>query len=93
MAVQPDAPFVTPEEYLALERQAETKSEYVDGVIYSMSGASIPHNIIVANIIMSLGPTLRTKGCQIFPSDLKVRQGSRYYYPDVSAVGKEQPQP
>ena len=32
--------FVTPEEYLALERQAESKSEYYDGEIFAMTGAS-----------------------------------------------------
>lgn len=29
---------------------------------------------------------MRTRGCQVFPSDLKVRQGTRFFYPDVSAV-------
>lgn len=87
MATQPRLqPAFTPEEYLALERGAEQKSEYVDGVIYAMSGASLAHNVIVANLIMSLGPRLRAQGCQIYPSDLKVRSGSRFFYPDVSAI-------
>ena len=86
MATHPQLQTISPEQYLALEHQAETKSEYVDGVMYAMSGASIPHNILVANLIISLGPVLRTKGCQIFPSDLKVRQGNRFFYPDVSAI-------
>ncbi len=89
MATQPQADtnvIISPEEYLALERRAESKSEYWDGTVLAMSGASIPHNIIVANLIMAVGPKLRARGCQIYPSDLKVRRGRRFFYPDVSAV-------
>ncbi len=38
----------TAEEYLALERNAEYKSEYVDGRIYAMTGASREHNLILS---------------------------------------------
>ena len=31
---------LSPEEYLAIERQAEYKSEYVDGVVYAMAGGA-----------------------------------------------------
>ena len=41
----------TPEEYLALERQAQCKSEYYAGEIFAMAGASRWHNLIVANVI------------------------------------------
>jgi hypothetical protein len=33
-------PYLNPEEYLRLERQAETKSEYWNGEVYAMAGAS-----------------------------------------------------
>jgi hypothetical protein len=33
--------FLTPQEYLALERRRETKSEYVDG-IWSMPSLALP---------------------------------------------------
>lgn len=72
MATQPDY-LLTPEEYLAAERGAEYKSEYVDGVVYAMAGASIPHNLIVSNLIRELGICLRKTPCRVFPSDLKVR--------------------
>jgi Uma2 family endonuclease len=39
MAVH-DKRYVTPEEYLALERVAERKSEYRDGEIVGMTGAT-----------------------------------------------------
>ena len=78
---------LSPEEYLRLERAAETKSEYLDGVMYAMSGASPNHNLIVGN----LGWTLRnrlSKECRAYPSDMKVRipNPSGFFYPDVSVV-------
>jgi Uma2 family endonuclease len=45
---------LTPEEYLALERRAEYKSEYFDGAVYAISGASLKHNTIVANVIIEV---------------------------------------
>jgi len=76
---------MTPEEYLRLERAAETKSEYDDGVIYAMAGASFEHNLIVGNLNWSLRNRLPS-GCSAVPSDMKVRilNPTRFYYPDVS---------
>lgn len=80
--------YLTPDEYLAMERQAEHKSEYIDGVVYAMSGASYRHNAIVANVIIELGQQLRGHPCRALPSDLKVRMpdSSKFFYPDVSVV-------
>ncbi len=50
MSLQPK-PRLTPEDYLAIERSAEVKSEYFDGEIFAMAGASEPHNLIVTNTI------------------------------------------
>ncbi len=36
-------PFVTPQDYLAWEEEAEEKHEYFDGEIFAMSGTTIPH--------------------------------------------------
>jgi len=46
--------YLSPEEYLAAERKAECKSEYLDGVMYAMAGGSERHNLIVGNIITEL---------------------------------------
>jgi Uma2 family endonuclease len=80
--------YLTPEEYLALERKAEFKSEYLDGVVYALAGASTRHNLIVANIITAIGVQLKGRPCKVYPSDLKVRVPSskRFFYPDVSVV-------
>ena len=39
----------TPEEYLALEREANIKSEYKNGFITAMAGTSPKHNTIALN--------------------------------------------
>jgi Uma2 family endonuclease len=80
--------YLSPEEYLTLERGAEFKSEYVDGVIYAMAGGSERHNLIAANVIITIGSQLRERPCRVYPSDLKVRvpNSRRFFYPDVSIV-------
>jgi Uma2 family endonuclease len=87
MASLPDY-YLSPEEYLALERNSEFKSEYVDGVAYAMAGGSERHNLIAANVIIALGVQLRDRPCRVYPSDLKVRlpNSKRFFYPDVSVV-------
>jgi len=79
---------LSPEEYLTIERQAEYKSEYVDGVMYAMAGGSERHNLIAANLIISIGVQIRERPCRVYPSDLKVRvpNSKRFFYPDVSVV-------
>jgi Uma2 family endonuclease len=85
VAILPQS-HLTPEEYLARERNADRKSEYFDGVVLAMAGASEQHNLMVANVIMAIGPQLKKGCCRIYPSDLKVRAGSRFFYPDVSVI-------
>ena len=87
MTAQPK-PFYTPEEYLALERAAEYRSEYLDGEIFAMSGASEAHNLIAGNIFWHLRSQFRGRPCQVYMSDLRVRvtPGRMYTYPDVVAV-------
>jgi len=78
---------ISPEEYLRLERAAETKSEYADGVMYAMAGASPRHNLIVGNLNWTLRNHLSFR-CSAYPSDMKVRimNPTRFFYPDVSIV-------
>ena len=85
--------YFTPEEYIALERKAEYKSEYFDGHIIAMSGASRAHNRITLDISTELNLQLRGKDCEVFSSDMRVRSGDSdaYFYPDVVVVcGKQE---
>jgi len=78
--------YVSADEYLALERKAEFKSEYIDGVVYALAGASRRHNLIVGNTIIALGTQLKNRNCSVYPSDMKVHVANRFFYPDVSVV-------
>lgn len=81
----------TPEEYLALERNAEFKSEYVDGRILAMTGASVAHNLIAGSIQAELRSRFRGGPCRAFIADVRVQiaGGHRYAYPDVMAVCRQ----
>lgn len=81
----------TPEEYLARERKALDKSEYRDGQIYAMPGASHEHNVIMGNTFAELHIQLRDRTCIVYPSDMRVKVSStgRYTYPDVVVVCDE----
>lgn len=87
MASNPIERF-TPDQYLAMERAAQYKSEYIDGEIIAMAGASEPHNLIVTNIVIELGVQLRGRPCRIYTSDMRVdvRESGLYAYPDVIAL-------
>jgi Uma2 family endonuclease len=81
-------PYLTPEEYLALERQAETKSEYWGGEVYALAGASTTHTIIGANTLAELVMQLKGWPCTAHTNDLriKVARAGLYTYPDVAVV-------
>jgi Uma2 family endonuclease len=73
---------------LRRERQAEYKSEYLNGEIFAMGGASEAHNLIAGNIFGELRPQLRERPCRAYISDMrvKVRSNGLYTYPDVVVV-------
>lgn len=75
----------SPEEYLALERKAEHKSEYYNGAIYAMSGASREHNLLAMNLSVAIHPQLKGRPCEVYASGMRVRVRSTtlYTYPDV----------
>lgn len=79
-------PRLTPTEYLAWEEQQEFRHEYVNGEIYAMTGGTVNHGRIAANLIALFVPHLRGSGCQVLNSDVKVSvaESSDYVYPDVS---------
>ena len=79
---------LSPEEYLRAERRAETRSEYHDGAVFALAGASFSHNLIVANLIAHLGAQLKGEPCAVLPSDLRlwIEPARRYVYPDVSVI-------
>lgn len=78
---------LTEEEYLAIERRAEFKSEFLDGRMLAMSGASLRHGAIQHNLAVELDRVLRGSGCLIIGSGLRVRVSERFFmYPDLLVV-------
>ena len=75
-------------EYLALEEEAEYRSEYYQGEIFAMSGGSANHNRIAGNLFVALRSALRGKPCEAFINDmrLQVKRHHLYTYPDVMVV-------
>lgn len=81
--------------YLVQEGLAREKSEFLNGEVFAMAGASRAHNQITSNLVLSLGSQLLSKPCSVYSSDMKVHTRSetisKYSYPDVVATcGTEQ---
>ena len=79
---------LSPEQYLEIERAAEYKSEYYDGEMSAMAGASPEHVLIATNIASELRNRLKSKPCRSFSNDLRLRVSPTglYTYPDVTVV-------
>lgn len=76
------------EEYLELEKSTDEKFEFWNGSVRSMSGASFNHNRITQNLNVEVELQLREKGCQSFPSDMRIKVPAYlpYRYPDLTAL-------
>jgi len=84
--VSPAPSYVSYEDFLAAEQRAETKHEWLDGVVYAMVGGTLEHSRIASN----LGTALRNAlgGCDVFQSDAMtfVRATQLSTYADVAVV-------
>ena len=80
--------YISPDEYLAMERLSDQKHEYYDGNIMAMSGARLKHNQMAGNLVLEIGSFLKGKECQVIPSDMRVSTPDRdaYVYPDATIV-------
>ena len=80
--------LITPEAYLIMERTALEKSEYYQGEIVPMAGASKQHNRIKENISGEIYMALRDTNCQSFSSDMRVHlpETGLFAYPDIVIV-------
>ena len=57
----PGNQLLTPEQYLEIERAAERKSEYYQGEMFAMAGATEAHNLLVWNLIGIFRQELRSR--------------------------------
>lgn len=100
MSATPAPTRMTVAEYLAHERVAEHKSDFIEGRLYpvhnplgladpsAMAGASREHNRVKENLIVQLGMRLLGGPCTTFSSDQRVRvsPSGRFNYPDIVVV-------
>jgi Uma2 family endonuclease len=76
----------TPEQYLAMERAAPCKSEYMGGEIFAMAGSSLRHSRICVNLTVQVETQVAPHGCEAYDSNARVNVGAAYLYPDLSVV-------
>ncbi len=81
----------TPEEYLELETVAEYKSEYIDGQIIPMAGASTNHNQLSLNLSSELNFAFKRQAYRVYMGDVRlwIPQRQLYTYPDVMVIEGE----
>ena len=79
---------ISEQDYLELERASPIRHEYADGEIFAMSGGTIEHSSVAANILRELGNALQGRGCRALTSDMRINipATGRYVYPDGSIV-------
>jgi|SRR5215210_123637 len=85
--------LLTEKEYLAIERQAESRSEFYGGEMFAMAGASRRHNRIVTNLVTALDNQLRERPCNVYSNDMRVKipNTGLFTYPDlVVTCGQEE---
>jgi Uma2 family endonuclease len=85
----PQSSPVSEEQYIARERAAtDSKSEFLHGRIFAMSGGSPRHNLITSNVSGALRPAPRDRPCVVLSSDQRVciEPTGLYTYPDVTVV-------
>src|SRR5438067_3496422 len=92
MAIPVRDRYYTPEEYLAHEREAEYKSEYIAGQVVAMSGVIREHSLINSNLVRVLSSQLLDRPCEVHASAMRVKVGAKvnarslYTYPDIAVV-------
>ncbi len=78
---------ISPTEYLVRERAAQYRSEYRDGRMVAMTGASTRHTYIVAKLVAALCTRIGNRPCRVMAADMRVKVAPTglYTYPDVVA--------
>lgn len=77
------------EEYLELEASSAITHEYVGGMLYALAGDSDRHNRIAGNTYIAFRAAARRTHCRVYMSDMRLRVGANFYYPDVMVACEE----
>jgi Uma2 family endonuclease len=75
-------------EYLAFDESSAEKHEFWNGEIFAMSGGSLAHARIAANLIYRVSAQLEGTPCSVYTSDARIRAeaSKNAAYPDVSVI-------
>jgi Uma2 family endonuclease len=86
--IPPEKKYISVEEYLESEIHSLEKHEYYNGEIFAMAGATVEHNLIVANLFGEIFNKLKGKDCKAMANDLRIKaeQSNLYTYPDISII-------
>ena len=78
----------TLEDYCKLEKSTNEKFEFWDGKVWSVSCANFIHSVILQNLNIDIDLQLRERGCEVFPSDMRIKVPAYapYRYPDLTAL-------
>ncbi len=81
-------PYMTYADFVAFEAASDTRHEWLDGIIYDMSGGTITHAGLKVAVSGELRNLLLGKRCRVFDADLAVRvlATGLFTYPDASVV-------
>jgi Uma2 family endonuclease len=76
------------DEYLAQEEQAEFRSEYFNGEVFAMAGATPAHSRICNNLGTELNLLCRNSFCGAYSSDTRIwiAAANSFVYPDASII-------
>lgn len=79
---------MTVAEYLALDREAEARHEFLNGQAYAMAGGTAEHAAIIANLIGALFQRLRGGKCRPTSTDQRIHVPATgaFVYADLSVV-------
>lgn len=86
MALQHDDSRMSVEEYFKLrESDPLHRYEYIDGEVYMMSGGTVRHSRVGANLVFTLESLLLDSPCVVYDSDACFQVAEdRYVCPDVT---------
>ncbi len=88
MMIAAEQRYYSPEEYLELEVNSESRHEYIDGQIIPMTGGTPNHNQIALNLSGALNFALKRQPYRVFVTDqrLWIPKKRIHTYPDVMVV-------
>lgn len=77
--------YISPQDYLDIERQSQIRHEYRRGLVYAMAGGTDNHDRIAFNLLKLIDNHLgNATDCRFYSGNVKVNYKDEfYYYPDA----------